>query len=90
LQPYYKIPDVHGNPYGKGGLYFGDPFYGTSGGFYNYTIFGYQRDFLKNHLSVKAEVILQTIKGGVYNREIITLIGRIDPTIWKKKASSTD
>lgn len=83
LLPLYNLVGKEGTMYGAD-LYATDPFYGTTSYIYNRTAIGYERDFLKDRLKVKAEVVLKTEGKRVYTQQIISLGVNIAPKLYDK------
>ena len=83
LLPFYYSVGKEGTMYGAD-LYATDPFYGTTSYIYNRTAIGYERDFLKDRLKVKAEVVLKTEGKRVYTQQIISLGVNIAPKLYDK------
>ena len=61
LMPFYDTIGKDGEPYG-GGLYAGDPFYGTTHKVYNRTGIGYERAFCNDNVKVRAEMVANANK----------------------------
>ena len=83
LQPLYHSVGKEGTVYGAD-LYASDPFYGTPSGIYNRTGIGYERNFWKERLKVKAEFALKTDGKRLYNQQIISLGVNIAPRLYDK------
>lgn len=83
LMPLYNSVGKEGTIYGAD-LYAADPFYRTGNGFYNRTGIGYERNFWKERLKVKAEFVLKTDGEKVYNQQIIALGVNIAPKLYDK------
>ena len=81
--PLYNSVGKEGTPYGAD-LYAGDPFYRTGNGIYNRTGIGYERDFWKERIKVKAEFVLKTDGEKVYNQQIISLAVNLVPKLYDK------
>ena len=88
LQPLYHSVGKEGTIYGAD-LYASDPFYGTPTGIYNRTGVGYERNFWKERLNVKAEFVLKTDGKRLYNQQIISLGVNIDPKLYDKTTKKT-
>ena len=85
LQPFYNSVGKEGTIYGAD-LYASDPFYGTTTGIYNRTGIGYERNFWKERIKVKAEFVLKTDGKRLYNQQIISLAVNLAPKLYEKKA----
>ena len=83
LLPLYDSVGKEGTPYGAD-LYAADPFYRTEGGIYNRTGIGYERNFWKERIKVKAEFVLKTDGEKLYNQQIISLGVNIAPKLYDK------
>lgn len=83
LTPFWNALGKDGLPYADD-LYTGDPFYGTEHRVYNRTGIGYERKFLKDNLSVRAEMVLQCNGSKLYYQQLVGVSARICPTIYDK------
>lgn len=83
LQPFYNTVGKEGTIYGAK-LYAADPFYGTTTGIYNRTGIGYEQNFWKERISVKAEMVLKTDGRRLYTQQIVSLGVRISPKLYDK------
>ena len=83
LLPLYNVIAWEGTPYGAD-LYASDPFYGTTSGIYNRTGIGYERNFWKERIKVKAEMVLKTYGKKLYTQQIISLGVDIAPKLYDK------
>lgn len=83
LMPLYNSVGKEGTIYGTD-LYAADPFYRTGNGIYNRTGIGYERNFWKERIKVKAEFVLKTDGERVYNQQIIALGVNIAPKLYDK------
>ena len=83
LLPLYDYVGKEGTIYGAD-LYAADPFYRTESGIYNRTGIGYERNFWKERIKVKAEFVLKTDGKKLYNQQIISLGVNIAPKIYDK------
>lgn len=83
LQPLYNSVGKEGTIYGAD-LYASDPFYGTTTGIYNRTGIGYERNFWKDRIKVKAEFALKTDGKRLYNQQIISLAVNLAPKLYDK------
>ena len=81
--PLYNSVGKEGIPYGAD-LYAGDPFYRTENIIYNRTGIGYERNFWKERIKVKAEFVLKTDGERVYTQQIISLGVNIAPKLYDK------
>ena len=81
--PLYNSVGKEGTPYGAD-LYAADPFYRTENTIYNRTGIGYERNFWKERVKVKAEFVLKTDGDRVYNQQIISLGVNIAPKLYDK------
>ena len=85
LQPLYNMVGKEGTIYGAD-LYASDPFYGTTTGIYNRTGIGYERNFWKERIKVKAEMVLKTDGKKLYTQQIVSLAVNLAPKLYEKKA----
>jgi hypothetical protein len=83
LMPLYHRVGKDGLAYGSD-LYSGDPFYGTSHRIYNRTGIGYERSFVKDRVSVRAEMVLQYNGHSMYYQQLIGVSAKICPTLYDK------
>ena len=83
LLPLYNSLGKEGTPYAAD-LYAADPFYRTESGIYNRTGIGYERNFWKERINVKAEFVLKTDGEKLYNQQIISLGVNIAPKVYDK------
>ena len=83
LMPLYNSVGKEGTPYGAD-LYAGDPFYRTESGIYNRTGVGYERNFWKENIKLRAEFVLKTDGEKVYNQQIISLAVNLSPKLYDK------
>ena len=83
LMPLYNSVGKEGLPYGAD-LYAGDPFYRTENIIYNRTGIGYERNFWKERIKVKAEFVLKTDGERAYTQQIISLGVNIAPKLYDK------
>lgn len=83
LMPLYNSVGKEGTPYGAD-LYAADPFYRTESSYYNRTGIGYERNFWKERIKVKAEFVLKTDGERVYNQQIISLGVNLTPKLYEK------
>jgi hypothetical protein len=83
LMPLYNSVGKEGTPYGAD-LYAGDPFYRTENIIYNRTGIGYERNFWKERINVKAEFVLKTDGERLYNQQIISLAVNLAPKLYDK------
>ncbi len=83
LAPMYHNLGNDGLKYGSA-LYSGDPFYGTRHNIYNRTGIGYERKFVGDRVSVRAEMVLQTDGTKLYCQQLIGVSARICPTLYDK------
>ena len=83
LMPLYNSVGKEGTPYGAD-LYAGDPFYRTENTIYNRTGIGYERNFWKERIRVKAEFVLKTDGEKLYNQQIISLAVNLSPKLYDK------
>ena len=83
LMPLYNSVGKEGTIYGTD-LYAADPFYRTENGIYNRTGIGYEHNFWKERINVKAEFVLKTDGERVYNQQIISLGVNIAPKLYDK------
>ncbi len=88
LMPLYNSVGKEGTPYGAD-LYAGDPFYRTENVIYNRTGIGYERNFCKERLKVKAEMVFKTDGERVYNQQIISLGINLAPKLYDKTTKRT-
>ena len=88
LQPLYNSVGKEGSIYGAD-LYASDPFYGTTSGIYNRTGIGYERNFWKERINVKAEFVLKTDGKKLYNQQIISLAVNLAPKLYDKANKRT-
>ena len=88
LQPLYNAVGKEGTIYGAD-LYASDPFYGTTSGIYNRTGIGYERDFWKERLKVKAEMVLKTDGKRLYTQQIVAFGVNIAPKLYDKTTKKT-
>uniref|UniRef100_UPI00405600E9 hypothetical protein n=1 Tax=Alistipes sp. TaxID=1872444 RepID=UPI00405600E9 len=88
LQPLYNSTGKEGTIYGAN-LYASDPFYGTTNGIYNRTGIGYERNFWKERIKVKAEFVLKTDGKRLYNQQIISLAVNLAPKLYDKNRRET-
>ena len=88
LQPLYNSVGKEGTIYGAD-LYASDPFYGTTTGIYNRTGIGYERNFWKERIKVKAEFALKTDGKRLYNQQIISLAVNLAPKLYDKANKRT-
>ena len=88
LQPLYHSVGKEGTIYGAD-LYASDPFYGTTTGIYNRTGIGYERNFWKERIKVKAEFALKTDGKKLYNQQIISLAVNLAPKLYDKANKRT-
>lgn len=88
LQPLYNSVGKEGSIYGAD-LYASDPFYGTTSGIYNRTGIGYERNFWKERINVKAEFVLKTDGKRLYNQQIISLAVNLAPKLYDKANKRT-
>lgn len=88
LQPLYHSMGKEGTIYGAD-LYASDPFYGTTSGVYNRTGIGYERNFWKERIKVKAEFALKTDGKRLYNQQIISLGVNLSPKLYDKNNKRT-
>ena len=83
LLPLYNSVGKEGTPYGAD-LYASDPFYRTENGIYNRTGIGYERKFLEDRISVKAEMVFKTDGSGLYTQQIVALGVNLSPRLYDK------
>ena len=83
LMPLYNSVGKEGTPYGAD-LYAGDPFYRTESGLYNRTGIGYERNFWKERINIRAEFVLKSDGERVYNQQIISLAVNLSPKLYDK------
>ena len=83
LMPLYNSVGKEGTIYGTD-LYAADPFYRAENGIYNRTGIGYEQNFWKERINVKAEFVLKTDGERVYNQQIISLGVNIAPKLYDK------
>lgn len=83
LMPLYHTTGNDGLAYGSD-LYTGDPFYGTPHNIYNRTGIGYERSFVKDRVSVRAEMVLQYNGRNMYFQQLIGVSAKICPTLYDK------
>ena len=83
LLPLYNSVGKEGTSYAAD-LYAADPFYRTENAIYNRTGIGYERNFWKERIKVKAEFVLKTDGERVYNQQIISLGVNIAPKLYDK------
>ena len=83
LMPLYNSVGKEGAPYGAD-LYAGDPFYRTENIIYNRTGIGYERNFWKERIKVKAEFVLKTDGERLYNQQIRSLAVNLSPKLYDK------
>ena len=88
LMPLYNSVGKEGTPYGAD-LYASDPFYRTESGIYNRTGIGYERNFWKERIKVKAEFALKTDGKRLYNQQIISLAVNLSPKLYDKNNKRT-
>ena len=88
LQPLYHSVGKEGTIYGAD-LYASDPFYGTTSGIYNRTGIGYERNFWKERIKVKAEMVLKTDGKKLYNQQIVSLGVNLAPKLYDKTTKKT-
>ena len=88
LQPLYHSVGKEGTIYGAE-LYASDPFYGTTSGIYNRTGIGYERNFWKERIKVKAEVVLKTEGKKLYTQQIVSLGVNLSPKLYDKNNKRT-
>ena len=88
LLPLYNSVGKEGTIYGAD-LYASDPFYGTTTGVYNRTGIGYERNFWKERVKVKAEMVLKTDGKRLYNQQIISLAVNLAPKLYDKNNKRT-
>ena len=70
-------------------LYASDPFYGTTTGIYNRTGIGYERNFWKERIKVKAEMVLKTDGKRLYTQQIVSLGVNLAPKLYDKANKRT-
>ena len=83
LQPFYNTMGKEGMIYGAD-LYASDPFYGTTTGIYNRTGIGYERNFWKERIKVKGEMVLKTVGKKLYYQQLVSIGVNIDPKLYDK------
>ena len=83
ILPLYHVVAWEGTIYGSD-LYAADPFYGTTNGISNRTGIGYERNFGKERIKVKAEFVLKTDGERLYNQQIISLAVNLSPKLYDK------
>lgn len=83
LQPLYHSIGKEGTIYGAD-LYASDPFYGTTTGIYNRTGIGYERNFWRERIKVKAEMVLKTDGKRLYTQQIVSLGVNLAPKLYDK------
>lgn len=83
LTPFWNTLGKDGLPYADG-LYTCDPLYGTTHKIYNRTGAGYERKFLGDNLSVRAEMVLQYSGTKLCCQQLVSISARICPTIYDK------
>lgn len=83
LMPFRNTAGADGLYYGSS-LYTCDPFYGTTHGIYNRTGIGYERSFLNDAISVRAEMVLQYNGAKLYCQQLVSINARICQTIYDK------
>ena len=83
LTPFYNTIGKDGEAYADN-LYTCDPFYGTQHKIYNRTGIGYERNFWKDRLKVKAEFVLKTDGERLYTQQIVALGVNISPKLYDK------
>ena len=88
LLPLYDSVGKEGTIYGAD-LYAADPFYRTESAYYNRTGIGYEQNFWKERIKVKAEFVLKTDGERVYNQQIISLGVNIAPKLYDKTTKRT-
>lgn len=88
LQPLYHSIGKEGTIYGAD-LYASDPFYGTTTGIYNRTGIGYERNFWKERIKVKAEMVLKTEGKRLYTQQIVSLGVNLAPKLYDKANKRT-
>ena len=88
LQPLYNMVGKEGTIYGTD-LYASDPFYGTTSGIYNRTGIGYEHNFWKERIKVKAEMVLKTDGKRLYTQQIVALGVNIAPKLYDKANKKT-
>lgn len=88
LMPLYHNVGKDGLAYGSD-LYTGDPFYGTKHHIYNRTGIGYERSFVKDRVSVRAEMVLQYNGLKMYYQQLIGVSAKICPTLYDKSKHKT-
>jgi hypothetical protein len=88
LLPLYNSVGKEGTVYGAD-LYAADPFYRTESAIYNRTGVGYERNFWKERIKVKAEFVLKTDGERVYNQQIISLAVNLAPKLYDKTTKKT-
>ena len=88
LQPLYNAVGAEGTIYGAD-LYASDPFYGTTSAIYNRTGIGYERHFLKERITVKAEMVLKTEGKRLYTQQIVALVVNLAPKLYDKTNKRT-
>ena len=88
LMPLYNAIGKEGTPYGAD-LYAGDPFYRTESAIYNRTGIGYERNFWKERLKVKAEFVLKTDGERLYTQQIVALGVNLAPKLYDKANKRT-
>ena len=88
LQPLYNTVGKEGTIYGAD-LYASDPFYGTTTGIYNRTGIGYERNFWRERIKVKAEMVLKTDGKKLYTQQIVSLGVNLSPKLYDKANKRT-
>lgn len=83
LTPFWNTSGRDGLPYAES-LYTCDPFYGTTHKVYNRTGIGYERKFLNDNISVRAEMVLQCNGAKLYCQQLVSVSAKICPTIYDK------
>ncbi len=83
LMPLYHHVGKDSQAYASA-LYTGDPFYGTRHTIYNRTGIGYERSFVKDRISVRAEMVMQYNGSKMYFQQLIGVSARICPTLYDK------
>ncbi len=88
LLPLFHSVGKEGTIYGTD-LYALDLFYGTTSGIYNRTGIGYERNFWKERIKVKAEMVLKTDGKRLYTQQIVALGVNLAPKLYDKANKKT-
>jgi hypothetical protein len=66
-------------------LYAGERWYGTHDNFYNRTLLGYERSFVRDSIHVKAGMIFHTDGTGLYSQQVLQVSVHLGKTLYNSK-----